>query len=96
MEVNHIDENKENNRVDNLDICSHVDNVRWGTGIARRAAARSKAVEAIDKVTGRVVYTFPSTQDAERQGLGFNSGHISKCCNGKLKSHGGFIWRYTN
>jgi hypothetical protein len=40
MEVNHLDENKHNNRLDNLNLLSHGDNIRYGTGIARSAASR--------------------------------------------------------
>ena len=87
-----MDENKENNHLENLEACSHGDNIRWGTGIARRAAAQSKAVEALDKVTGRVIFTFPSTIEAGRQG--FHQGDVAACCRGERKSHGGFIWRY--
>ena len=92
LEVNHLDENKENNRVDNLNLMTSKENNNWATANARRAAARSKAVEAVDKVTGRVIYTFSSTQEAGRQG--FNHGNISECCLGQRKSHKGFIWRY--
>lgn len=96
-EINHLDENKENNHLENLEACSHGDNMRWGTGITRRAAALSKAVEAIDKVTGRIVYTFPSTQEAQRQG--FHQGAVSNCCRNCFNRPGnniykGFIWRY--
>lgn len=28
------------------------------------------------------------------QGHGINRGNISQCCKGKLKSAGGFIWKY--
>ena len=28
--------------------------------------------------------------------LWYQHGNIIKCCNGKLKSHKGFIWRYKN
>lgn len=103
-EINHLDENKENNHLENLKACSHGDNINWGTRNAKVAAtlrgkkrpdiaaALSKAVEAIDKVTGRVIFTFPSINEAGRQG--FRRSHISECCNGKLKSHKGFIWRY--
>ena len=100
MQVNHIDENKENNKVDNLNLMTSKENINWGTHNSRVAAAltnhpqRSKAVEAVDKVTGRVVFTFPSTAEAERQG--FNSGAVSGCCNGERKSHKGFIWRYID
>lgn len=93
-DINHLDENKENNHLENLEACSHGDNVRWGTGIARSTAAKSKAVEALDKITGKVVYVFPSTAEAGRQG--FCHGHISECCNGERKSHKGFIWRYVS
>ena len=92
MDINHLDENKENNHLENLEACSHGDNIRWGTGIARRAAAQSKAVEALDKVTGRVVYVFPSIAEVRRQG--FDRSTVSQCCRGKVKSHGGFIWRF--
>lgn len=109
MEVNHIDEDKHNNRLDNLNLLTHGDNMRYGTGIARSAASRrgrkqssehitkkaaalSKPVQALDKVTGEVVYEFPSTMEAGRQG--FHSGCIAACCNGKRKTHKGFIWRH--
>ena len=94
LEVNHIDENKENNKVDNLNLMTSKENKNWGTANARRAAAQSKAVEALDKVTGRVIFTFPSTIEAHRQG--FNQGNIAACCRGERKSHKGFIWRYID
>lgn len=93
FEVNHMDENKHNNCVWNLNLMTKKENIRWGTGIARRAASRSKAVQALDPKTLEVVYEFPSTQEAQRQG--FNSSHISACCLGKRKTHKGYIWRYA-
>lgn len=89
LEVNHIDEDKHNNRLDNLNLLSHGDNVRYGTGIERRAAAKNKAVQALDK-DGNVVMEFASIMEAQRQG--FDAGHISKCCRGERKTHKGYIW----
>lgn len=39
-EVNHIDENKQNNSASNLEWTSHIDNIRYGTGMARSAKSR--------------------------------------------------------
>lgn len=104
-DVNHLDENKHNNRVENLEVCSHEKNCNWGSRNEKIVAARkglyniksSKPVEAIDKDTGKVIYTFPSTREAERQG--FNQGNISQCCRNCFNRPGnniykGFIWRY--
>ena len=37
MQVNHIDENPLNNRLDNLNLMTPKENTNWGTGIERRA-----------------------------------------------------------
>lgn len=99
LEVNHIDENPKNNRLDNLNLLSHGDNVRWGTGISRMSAAlknnpkSSKAVQALNPKTLEVVMEFPSAMEAERQ-FGFNQSNVAKCCNGKRKTAYGYIWRF--
>lgn len=93
LEVNHIDEDKYNNRLDNLNLMTRKENNNWGTRNRRAAASRSKAVQALDK-NGNVVMGFPSTAEAQRQG--FSSGNISNCCRGKHKSYKGYIWRYVD
>lgn len=60
---------------------------------AKIAVAKSKPVEAVDLESGQRVLYFKSTQDAGR--AGFHQGNISKCCNGKRKTHAGLIWRYV-
>ena len=44
-------------------------------------------------LNGEFVREWLSTREIERQ-LGFDNGAVGKCCNGKLKSAYGFIWKY--
>ena len=83
--VNHKDEVKTNNVASNLEWMSRGDNKRYSA---------NKSVQMFDKQTGELLSTFPSTIEAWRI-TGINHGHISKCCNGKLKSAGGYVWRYA-
>lgn len=43
---------------------------------------------------GDLIAEYPSTMEAERQ-TGCANGSICKCCKGKLKSCGGYIWQYA-
>ena len=89
--VNHIDEDKTNNNVNNLEWMTQADNNRYGTRIARC----SKQVQMFDKSTGELLATFPSIKEAELQ-TGISSGNICSCCNGNRdKSAGGFVWKYA-
>ena len=98
--VNHIDENKTNNRADNLEWCDFLYNLNYGTGRKRNEESRRqllldrdnnwlcKAVKCID--TGRV---WRSAKDVEEE-TGIDSSSISKCCMGKRKTAGGFKWTF--
>lgn len=44
-------------------------------------------------IDGELLKFWKSTQEAERNG--FSSSKISLCCNGKRKTHKGFIWSYN-
>ena len=84
-QVNHRDENKLNNRVDNLEYCNAQYNNEY---------SHAKEVAKLDLKTGDVIETFKSASEAERQ-TGIQQSHIAECCNGKIKSAGGFGWSYT-
>ena len=98
--INHKDEVKTNNTVSNLEWMSHKDNNNYGTHNKRVAESHinhpslSKQVQMLDKSTGELLATFPSTHEAERVTC-IDKSNISKCCNGKRKSVGGYIWRYS-
>ena len=54
----------------------------------------SKKVAQYNKQTLELIKIWDSMMDVQRE-LGINNGSISKCCKGKLKSAGGFIWKYV-
>lgn len=99
-EVNHKDENKYNNCMDNLEYCSRSYNVNYGTGSKRSAEKRrndtriSKAVIGINKVSG-LILEFPSIIEAERQ-TGISCSNICACLKGRQKSAGGYYWHYAS
>lgn len=99
MEVNHINEVKTDNRLENLNLLSRKDNVNWGTGMERGAKSRINHPKRSKPVVGydadeNVVIAFPSTMEAQRHG--YSSGNISACCIGKKPQYKGLIWRYAN
>lgn len=89
--VNHKDENKQNNLVTNLEWCDVKYNSNYGTRNQRLIAKLSKKIGQFTK-DGKLIKVWPSIIEAERQG--FNHGNICSCCQGRLKSHAGFIWKY--
>lgn len=100
-EVNHIDEDKTNNRAENLEWVSHIDNTNYGTAQNRRAeklrnGSKSVAIQQFTK-DGELVKTYPSLAEVHRQ-TGYAQANISKCAQGsKQYSHAyGFVWRYVN
>ena len=93
--VNHKDEDKTNNVASNLEWMSIADNINYGTRNKRVAESLSKPVQMFDKKTGELLATFPSLMEAERV-TGIPCSNISKCCLGKRKSSGGYIWKYKS
>lgn len=90
-EINHIDEDKKNNRPENLEAITHIENIRHGTGIERMRANHHKRVEQYS-LDGTLIATYASQREAA-EATGVNRCNISWCCQGNIKTAGGYIWR---
>lgn len=99
-EINHKNEIKSDNRVDNLEWCDRSYNINYGTRNKKIAKAheghttwkKGKKVFQFTK-DGEFVKEWCSLHEIQRQ-LGFSATHISKCCLGRYKFAYDFIWRY--
>ena len=99
-QVNHKDEDKENNCVDNLEWCDNDYNIHYGTGRKRAAVSNyccettSKKVYSVDAKTGQVEY-FDSIGDAERK-TGNSHCNIVRALKGRRPRCGGRQWFYCD
>ena len=90
--VNHKDENRANNNVDNLEWCTYAYNINYGTAKRRRAISQGKVVIQLDK-NGRFIKRHLTLMDACRD-TGVDFRNISLCCNRRRKTAGGYHWKF--
>lgn len=98
-DINHKNENKGDNRVENLEYCDRKHNVNWGTtprnkqySMYKNTEIRFSDVIQYDLKMNEVA-KYPNAGAASRK-TGFNQGSISRCCRGERKTAFGYIWKY--
>lgn len=99
--INHKDENPSNNKVSNLEWCTHQYNNNYGSAIKKRitkeniekcAKAHQKPIACYNK-NGDLVALYTSIKQASEL-LNINNSCICTNLKGKIKSTHGYIFKY--
>jgi len=86
--VNHIDKNKMNNNINNLE---------WVTLSHNSTHSHGKKVSMIDLKTNKIIKNFDSVKNAFIYlNKNYYNTSISDVCNGKQKTFNGFGWKWIN
>lgn len=92
--VNHKDENKSNNNVENLEWCTASYNCTYNNLHMKKNMPFKKRVRQMT-FDGEVIAEYESAAEAARQN-GFSKGGVSSSCNGEkgFDNYHGYNWEY--
>ena len=87
-DVNHKNENKEDNTLDNLEWVSHKENCSYGERNKKAVIKNSRPIICIE--TGE---EFLNATEIKKK-YGYDNSLIHKCCKGQYNQSYGFHWKY--
>lgn len=95
-QINHKDENKLNNIVNNLEWCSIAYNNTFGTRLERVSNSNKLRREVVKyDLEGNFITQYKSVTEAGRKNNTCPSS-ISECCRGKQETSKGYVYKFSN
>lgn len=91
--VNHKDENRSNNKLENLEWMTNQENINHSLDLNDRIKTNSRSRTVLQIQNGIVINEFPSINQAAIQ-TDFSNTFIRDRCNGRTKQSGDFVWEF--
>ena len=88
-QINHIDRDKTNNNVENLEWCTPLENLEHSSVIQKASVAKFTKIRCIE--TGKIYESIKQVEET----LSLSHSNLVACCAGRRPTCGGFRWEYV-